>query len=105
MGMVTSRVRALLCESCVSGEDWGDIHIDTEVLKQIAPLAQDRRARKSHHLPIVAGLVDEGPHHLDITLVPPLSQKFGQYPYCSPPINNAASFIITATYYFTSTQT
>src|SRR3989442_12334263 len=47
--------------SCASGEDWGDIHIDTQVLNEIAPLAQDRGARKSHHLPIVAGVDGKAP--------------------------------------------
>ena len=39
MGIATSRFRLMLCESCASGEDRGDIHIDTEVLNEIVPLA------------------------------------------------------------------
>src|SRR5439155_23384295 len=65
MGRATSRGLLMLCESCASGEDWRDIHIDTQVLNEIAPLAQNRGARKSHHLTIVAGIVDERLHNLD----------------------------------------
>src|SRR5712691_11714258 len=92
----TSRVRLMLRESCASGEDWRDIHIDTEVLKEIAPLAQDRRARKSHHLPIVAGIVDERLHNLDITFIPRLHKIVAQSLNRSPEIGNAAYYGITA---------
>src|SRR5216683_704999 len=96
MGIATSRVRLMLRESGVSGEDRGDIHIDTEVLKEIAPLAQDRRARKSHHLPIVAGIVDERLHNLDITFIPRLHKIVAQSLNRSPEIGNAAYYGITA---------
>ena len=92
----TSRVRLMLCEACASGEDWRDIHIDTEVLNEIALLAQDRRARKSHHLPIVAGIVDERLHNLDITLIPRLHKIVAQSLNRSPEIGNAAYYGITA---------
>src|SRR5437016_13993354 len=82
----------MLCESCVSGEDRGDIHIDTEVLNEIAPLAQNRRARKSHHLPIVAGIVDERLNNLDITLIPRLHKIVTQSLNRSPEIGNAAYY-------------
>src|SRR2546422_4387348 len=84
MGRATSRFRLMLCESCASGEDWGDIHIDTEVLNEIAPLAQDRRARKSHHLTIVAGIIDKRLNKLDITLLPPFHKNVAQTLYLSP---------------------
>src|SRR6266568_3692436 len=96
MGRATSRVRLMLCESCASGEDWRDIHIDTEVLNEIAPLAQDRGARKSHHLPIVAGIVDERLHNLDITFVPGLHKIVAQSLNRSPEIGDAAYYGITA---------
>src|SRR5438270_8605211 len=86
----------MLCESCVSGEDRGDIDIDTEVLKEIAPLAQDRRARNSHHLAIVAGIVDERLHNLDITFIPRLHKVVAQSLNRSPEIANAAYYCITA---------
>src|SRR5437588_7201601 len=86
----------MLCESCVSGEDRGDIDIDTEVLKEIAPLAQDRRARNSHHLAIVAGIVDERLHNLDITFIPRLHKIVAQSLNRSPEIGNAAYYGITA---------
>src|SRR5205085_11414067 len=92
----SSKVRLMLCESCVSGEDRGDIHIDTEVLNEIAPLAQDRRARKSHHLPIVAGIVDERLHNLDITFIPRLHKIVVQSLNRSPEIGDAAYYGITA---------
>src|SRR5436853_6695390 len=82
----------MLCESCVSGEDRGDIHIDTEVLNEIASLAQGRRARKSHHLPIVAGIVDERLNNLDITFVPCLHEIVVHSLNCSPEIGNAAYY-------------
>src|SRR5947209_1708736 len=85
----------MLCESCVSGEDRGDIHIDTEVLKEIAPLAQDRRARKSHHLPIVASIVDERLNNLDITFIPHLHKIVVQSLNRSPEIGNSAYYGIT----------
>src|ERR1700680_2380929 len=96
MGRATSRVRALLCESCSSGVDRGDIDIDTEVLKQIAPLAQDRRARNSHHLAIMAGIVDERLNNLDITFVPRLHKIVTQPLNRSPEIGNAVYYGITA---------
>src|SRR5437660_11904271 len=86
----------MLCESCVSGEDRGDIHIDTEVLNEIAPLAQDRRARNSHHLAIVAGIVDERLNNLDITFIPRLHKIVAQSLNRSPEICNAAYHGITA---------
>src|SRR6266581_3072991 len=92
----TSRVRLMLRESCVSGEDWGDIHIDTEVLNEIASLAQNRGARKSHHLPIVAGIVDERLHNLDITFVPRLHKIVAQSLNRSPEIGYSAYYGITA---------
>src|SRR5437660_10927389 len=82
--------------TCVSGEDRGDIHIDTEVLNEIAPLSQDRRARKSHHLPIVAGIVDERLHNLDITFIPRLHKIVAQSLNRSPEIGDAAYYGITA---------
>src|SRR5205823_11410504 len=96
MGRATSRVRLMLCESCESGEDRGDIHIDTEVLNEIAPLAQDRGARKSHNLPIVAGIVDERLNNLDITFVPRLHKIVAQSLNRSPEIGNSAYYGITA---------
>src|SRR5712692_6940293 len=86
----------MLCESCASGEDRGDIHIDTEVLKEITPLAQNRRARNSHHLPIVAGIVDERLHNLDITFVPRLHKIVAQSLNRSPEIGNAAYYGVAA---------
>src|SRR6266487_3688361 len=86
----------MLCESCASGEDRGDIDIDTEVLKQIAPLAQDRRARNSYHLAIVAGIVDEHLHKLDITFIPRLHKIVAQSLNRSPEIGNSAYYGITA---------
>src|SRR2546428_8177006 len=97
MGRATSRVRLMLRVSCASGEDRGDIHIDTEVLNQIAPLAQNRRARKSHHLPIVAGIVDKRLRNLDITLIPPLYKKISASPNTPPKNSNSPSSCITAT--------
>src|SRR6266849_4116954 len=96
MGIATSRVRLMLRESCVSGEDRGDIHIDTEVLNEIAPLAQNRRARKSHHLPIVAGIVDERLHNLDITFIPRFHKIVAQSLNRSPEIGYSAYYGITA---------
>src|SRR5260221_4186313 len=96
MGRATSRFRLMLCESCASGEDWGDIHIDTEVLNEIAPLAQDRRARKSHHLPIMAGLIGQGRNKLGTTPLPPLFKNFAPIRYHPPENSEAASFGITA---------
>src|SRR6266567_6161929 len=96
MGRATSRVRLMLRESCVSGEDRGDIYIDTEVLKEIAPLAQDRGARNSHHLAIVAGIVDEYLHNLDFTFFPRLHKIVTQSLNRSPEIGNAAYYSITA---------
>src|SRR5258706_15583311 len=86
----------MLCESCASGEDRGDIDIDTEILKEIAPLAQDRRARNSHHLAIVARIVDERLHNLDITFIPRLHKVVAQSLNRSPEIANAAYYGITA---------
>jgi hypothetical protein len=86
----------MLRESCVSGEDRGDIHIDTEVLNEIAPLAQNRRARKSHHLPIVAGIVDQCLHNLDITFIPRLHKIVAQSLNRSPETGNSAYYGITA---------
>src|SRR5438067_8814707 len=86
----------MLRESCVSGEDRGDIYIDTEVLKEIAPLAQDRRARNSHHLAIMAGIVDERLHNLDITFFPRLHKIVTQSLNRSPEIGNTAYYGITA---------
>src|SRR5258708_9026936 len=96
MGRATSRVRSLLCTSCASGEDRGDIDIDTEVLKQITPLAQDRRARNSHHLAIVAGIVDKRLHNLDITFIPRLHKIVAQSLNRSPEIGNSVYYGITA---------
>src|SRR6266567_4873580 len=96
MGRATSRVRLMLCESCASGEDWRDVHIDTEVLNEIALLAQDRRARKSHHLTIVAGIVDEGFDDLDITFIPRLHKIVAQSLNRSPETGNSAYYGITA---------
>src|SRR5258706_15286902 len=95
MGIATSRFRLMLCESCASGEDWGDIHIDTEVLNEIAPLAQDRRARKSHHLPIMAGIVDESPNNLHNTPFPRFHKNLGRTLYSSPQKRKAAYYGIT----------
>src|SRR5205085_6642040 len=92
----SSKVRLMLCESCVSGEDRGDIHIDTEILNEIAPLAQDRRARKRHHLPIMAGIVDERLNNLDITFVPRLHKIVAQSLNRSPEIANSAYYGIAA---------
>src|SRR5438105_8589069 len=86
----------ILRESCLSGEDRGDIHIDTEVLNEIAPLAQDRRARKSHHLTIVAGIVDKRLNNLDITFIPRLHKIVAQALNRSPEIGNSAYYGITA---------
>src|SRR5205085_9426103 len=86
----------MLREACVSGEDRGDIDIDTEVLKEITPLAQDRGARKSHHLAIVAGIVDERLHNLDITFVPRLHKIVAQSLNCSPEIGNTPYYGTTA---------
>src|SRR6266581_7090236 len=94
--IATSRVRLMLCESCASGEDWRDIQIDTQVLNEIAPLAQDRGARKSHHLPIVAGIVDERLNNLDITFIPRLHKIVAQSLNRSPEFGNAANYSITA---------
>src|SRR5258708_16725485 len=80
MGRATSRVRSLLCTSCASGEDRGDIDIDTEVLKEIAPLAQDRRARNSHHLAIVAAKNEHRPPQPQIPLLPPFSKNYVRHP-------------------------
>src|ERR1700730_2358601 len=96
MGIATSTVRLMLRPSCVSGEDWGDIYIDTEVLKEITPLAQDRGARNSHHLAIVARIVDEYLHNLDITFIPRLHKIVAQSLNRSPEIANAAYYSITA---------
>src|SRR6266571_6730039 len=96
MGIAMSRVRLMLCESCASGEDWRDIHIDTEVLNEIAPLAQNRRARESHHLPIVAGIVNERLHNLNITFIPRLHKIVAQSLNPSPEIGNAPYYGITA---------
>src|SRR5947208_11578332 len=85
----------MLCESCESGEDRGDIHIDTEVLKEIAPLAQDRRARNSHYLAIVAGIVDECLNNLDITFIPRLHKIVAQSLNRSPEIGNSLHYGIT----------
>src|SRR5438132_6392315 len=85
----------MLCASCASGEDRGDIHIDTEVLKEIAPLAQDRRARKSHHLPIVASIVDERLNNLDITFIPRLHKIVVQSLNRSPEIGNSVYYGVT----------
>src|SRR5947209_2105333 len=86
----------MLREACVSGEDRGDIDIDTEVLKEITPLAQDRGARNSHHLAIVAGIVDERLHNLDITFVPGLHKIVAQSLNRSPEIGNTAHYGIAA---------
>src|SRR5713101_3963470 len=96
MGRATSRVRFVLRESSASGVDRGNIDIDAEVLKQIAPLAQDRRARNSHYLAIVAGIVDERLNNLDITFVPRLHKIVPQPLNRSPEIGNAAYYGITA---------
>src|SRR2546429_4789868 len=96
MGRATSRVRLMLRESCVSGEDRGDIYIDTEILKEITPLAQDRGARNSHHLAIVAGIVDEYLHNLDITFVPRLHKNVAPSPNRCPENGQAADYRITA---------
>src|SRR6266851_1241815 len=96
MGRATSRVRSLLCTSCASGEDRGDIDIDTEVLKQITPLAQDRRTRNSHHLAIVAGIVDKRLNNFYITFIPRLHKIVAQSLNRSPEIGNAAYYGITA---------
>src|SRR2546421_12899084 len=95
MGIATSRVRLMLRELCASGEDRGDIDIDTEVLKEIAPLAQDRRARNSHHLAIVAGIGDEWLHNLDITFIPCFDKNVAQSPNFSPEKCNFLHFSIT----------
>src|SRR5258708_24459464 len=84
MGRATSRFRLMLCESCASGEDWGDIHIDTEVLNEIAPLAQDRRARKSHHLPIMAGIDWLCLYNLANPPLPQFLKIVSAFPYNSP---------------------
>src|SRR5260370_30772282 len=97
MGRATSRVRSLLCTSCASGEDRGDIDIDTEVLKQITPLAQDRRARNSHHLAIVAGIVHKHPTQFYLPLLPPFPKNFWQSPYFSPQKPTPAHYNPTAT--------
>src|SRR5260370_5432884 len=91
----TSRIRLMLCESCASGEDWRDIHIDTEVLQEIGALAKDRRARKSHHLTIVAGIVDERLNNLDITVIPRLHKIVTQALNRSPEIGNSLHYCIT----------
>src|SRR6266702_976335 len=96
IGRATSKGQLMLCESCASGEDWRDIHIDTEVLNEIAPLAQNRGARKSHHLPIVAGIVDKRLHNLDITFIPRLHKIVAQSLNRSPEIGNSAYYGITA---------
>src|SRR5438552_12712236 len=92
----TSRVRLILYESCASGKDWRDIHINTEVLNKIAPLTQNRGARKSHHFPIVTSIVDERLNNLDITFIPRLYKIVAQSLNCSPEIGNAAYYGITA---------
>src|SRR5947209_7678905 len=86
----------MLREACVSGEDRGDIDIDTEVLKEITPLAQDRGARNSHHLAIVASIVDERLHNLDITFVPGLHKIVAQSLNRSPEIGNTMYYGIAA---------
>src|SRR2546421_12989672 len=94
MGIATSRVRLMLRELCASGEDRGDIDIDTEVLKEIAPLAQDRRARNSHHLAIVAGRLPEGPRNLGIPLLPPFDQVLALDITSSPQNGIAAAHVL-----------
>src|SRR5205085_6360682 len=91
----SSKVRLMLCESCVSGEDRGNIHINTNVLNEIAPLAQDQRARKSHHLPIVEGIVNERLNNLDITFIPRLHKIVVQSLNRSPEIGNAVYYGVT----------
>src|SRR5258708_21208586 len=86
----------MLCESCASGEDRRDIDIDTEVLKEIAPLAQDRRARNSHHLAIVAGIIDERLPTLHITLIPPFHKNLAQTLKLSPQKPKAPHYPHTA---------
>src|SRR2546425_7781984 len=86
----------MLCESCESGEDRGDIHIDTEVLNEIAPLAQDRGARKSHHLTIVAGLWGSSRPQNDDNLFPPLNKILAQSLYIPPEICKNAVPLIPA---------
>src|SRR6266581_9366024 len=105
MGSATSRGLLMLCESCASGEDWRDIHIDTQVLNENTPLAQDRGARKSHYLPIVAGIVDKRLNNLDITFIPRLHKIVSQSLDRSPEFGNTVDYGIAANNWLGITET
>src|SRR2546421_10211375 len=95
----------MLREACVSGEDRGDIDIDTEVLKEITPLAQDRGARNSHYLAIVAGIGDERPNNLHITLFPCFHKNLAPSPKFSPKNRQTRDYGITANHRLGNAQT